>query len=68
MNLKSVDKATGEQFNIVNTLVHFLEKQTAYDALPTSGKVSVFNSNMPICLAFDCLRNQGRIRWYRSKE
>ncbi|KAK8821572.1 hypothetical protein WA556_002021 [Blastocystis sp. ATCC 50177/Nand II] len=49
---------TGEQYDIINTVVHFLETHTAYDALPRSGKVSVFNSNMPICLAFDCLRSQ----------
>lgn len=59
LNIKSFNKASGEQYDIVNTVVDFLGKHTAYDALPRSGKVSVFNSNMPICLAFDCLRNQG---------
>lgn len=49
----------GEQSDIISTVVHFLETHTAYDALPASGKVSVFNSNMPICLAFECLRSQG---------
>ena len=48
-----------EQSDIISTVVRFLETHTAYDALPASGKVSVFNSNMPICLAFECLRSQG---------
>ena len=60
VNNEPEDIRTVERNNIVKSLVYFLENQTAYDALPASGKVSVFNSNMPICLAFDCLRNQGR--------
>ena len=55
--LASVPKRE-EQSDIISTVVRFLETHTAYDALPASGKVSVFNSNMPICLAFECLRSQ----------
>ena len=50
---------TEEQHDMIQTVVHFLKSHTAYDCLPPSGKIAVFNSNMPICLAFDCLRNQG---------
>lgn len=49
-----------DHMSIMNTVIKFLETHTAYDALPASGRVSVFNSNMPICLAFECLRSQGR--------
>ncbi|KAK8798927.1 hypothetical protein WA171_005680 [Blastocystis sp. BT1] len=55
----------GEQSGIIQTVVHFLTTHTAYDALPASGKVSVFNANMPICLAFECLRSQGILRLSR---
>ena len=51
--------STNYKHDIASTVVQFLKTHTAYDSLPESGKVSVFNSNMPICLAFDCLRNQG---------
>ena len=59
-NVPARSELSEEQWNIINTVIHFLKSHTAYDALPTSGKISVFNSNMPICLAFDCLRSQGR--------
>ena len=51
---------TDEQHNMVQTVVHFLRSHTAYDCLPPSGEIAVLNSNMPICLAFDCLRSQGK--------
>ena len=57
-NVPARSELSEEQWNIINTVIHFLKSHTAYDALPTSGKISVFNSNMPICLAFDCLRSQ----------
>lgn len=61
----TMQKFTGEKHDVITTVVHFLETHTAYDALPRSGKVSVFNSNMPICLAFDCLRSQSALRMRR---